>query len=515
MRSSKAVNALCHESNDSFSEQSDDSHKSSLKISPILTNSLTKWKDLTKPSAYNYNHFSAPDLAVEERELGFVSFNANNVYEWNIDGKTEYNIMKTLNLFCHKVNDQNEPIIGDDGEPIPDAVNTLIFTIASHFIGDPSLWKDRSAELLSNLRCKTLSDFGRYKDTFLTRVYTREDSQQPFWKEKFLAGLPKSLGDKVRDKIRSLTPNGIIPYDELSYGQLISFIQKVALKICQDDKIQRQLAREKTQNRIDLGTFCEQFGLPTCHPKKSKRPSNRKVFKPNPEKNFRRSRKGFQKPKNEKSFQKNFQNYPQKNPIICYTCKKPGHISKYCRLKGKINNLNLDPLIEEQINNLLLESSENDSDQEYSDDINNIEIDDIESSDSDVKQIGVLSKDQDLLFDAIEAIDNSEQKKDFLLKLKRSLQKEKKLKNLVLSNKYDVKPIFKKLEKQVIRPITIQDLQSEVNNLKREIQEIRRNQDNHQHILSQLMQVGESGDELDQTECSREQENKISDDNEG
>ncbi|XLU34403.1 hypothetical protein S245_070469, partial [Arachis hypogaea] len=564
-RSSKAVNSLCHESNDSSSEESDGSHKSSLKISPILTNSLTKWKGLTKPSAYGYNRVSAPDLALEERELGFVSFNANNVYEWNIDGKTEYNIMSMLqhmtmvgtayqaahetseeaianvivsgfsgqlkgwwdnylsdnqkhSIFSAiKVNDQNEPIIGDDGEPIPNAVNTLIFTIASHFIGDPSLWKDRSAELLSNLRCKTLSDFRWYKDTFLTRVYTREDSQQPFWKEKFLAGLPKSLGDKVRDKIRSLTPDGIIPYDELSYGQLISFIQKVALKICQDDKIQRQLAREKTQNRIDLGTFCEQFGLPACHPRKSKRPSNRKVFiKPNPEKNFRRSRKSFQNPKNEKNFQKNFQNYPQKNPIICYTCKKPGHISKYCRLKKKINNLNLDPLIEEQINNLMLESSENDSDRESSDDINNIEIDDIESSsDSDVKQIGVLSKDQDLLFDAIEAIDNPEQKKDFLLKLKKSLQKEKKPKNLVLSNKYDVKPIFKKLEKQVIRPITIQDLQSEVNNLKREIQEIRRHQDNHQLILSQLMQVGESGDELDQTECSKEQENKISDDNEG
>ncbi|XLU67318.1 hypothetical protein S245_026371, partial [Arachis hypogaea] len=147
-------------------------------------------------------------------------------------------------------------------------------------------------------------------------VYTREDSQQPFWKEKFLAGLPKSLGDKVKDKIRSLTPNEIIPYDELTYGQLISFIQKVTLKICQDDKIQRQLAREKTQNCIDLGTFCEQFGFPACHPTKSKRPSNRKVFKSIPKKNFRRSRKGFQKPKNEKSLKKNFQNHPQKTSLF-------------------------------------------------------------------------------------------------------------------------------------------------------------------------------------------------------
>ncbi|XLV02595.1 hypothetical protein S245_016932, partial [Arachis hypogaea] len=339
----------------------------------------------------------------------------------NIDGKTEYNIMSMLQPMtmvgtayqaAHEtfeeaianVNDQNEPIIGEDGEPIPDAVNTLIFTIASHFI-------DRSAELFSKLRCKTLSDFRWYKDTFLTRVYTREDSQQPFWKEKFLAGLLKSLGDKVRDKIRSLTPDGIIPYDALSYGQIISFIQKVALKICQDDKIQRQLAREKAQNRIDLGTFCEQFGLLACHPRKSRRPSNRKIFKPNPEKNFRRPRKHFQNLKSEKNFQKNFQK----------------HVSKYCRLKGKINNLNLDPQIEEQINNLLIESSDSDSGPESSDDINNIQVDDIGSStDSNVKEINILSKDQDLLFDAIEAIGDPEQKKDFLFKLKRSLQKEKK-----------------------------------------------------------------------------------------
>ena len=101
------------------------------------------------------------------------------------------------------------------------------------------MWKDRSAELLSNLKCRILADFRWYRDTFLTRVYTREDNQQPFGKEKFLAGLPRSLGDKVRDKIHSQSANGDIPYETLSYGQLISYVQKVALKICQDDKIQR------------------------------------------------------------------------------------------------------------------------------------------------------------------------------------------------------------------------------------------------------------------------------------
>ena len=70
----------------------------------------------------------------------------------------------------------DETPITSNGESIPDAVNTLIFTIAQHFIDDPTLWKDRSAKLLSNLKCKTLANFRWYKDTFLTRVFTREDS---------------------------------------------------------------------------------------------------------------------------------------------------------------------------------------------------------------------------------------------------------------------------------------------------------------------------------------------------
>ncbi|QHO29031.1 uncharacterized protein DS421_7g221780 [Arachis hypogaea] len=173
-RSSKAINALGHESNESCSEQSDDSGKSSLKISPILTNSLTKWKGLTIPSTYGYNRVSTPDLALEERELGTAYQAAHETSEeaianvivsgfsgqlkgwWDnyLSDNQKHSIFSAI-----KVNDQNEPIIGDNGEPIPDAINTLIFTIASHFIGDPSLWKDRSAEFISNLRCKTLSDF--------------------------------------------------------------------------------------------------------------------------------------------------------------------------------------------------------------------------------------------------------------------------------------------------------------------------------------------------------------------
>jgi hypothetical protein len=41
----------------------------------------------------------------------------------------------------------------------------------------------------------------------------REDSNQPFWKEKFLAGLPILLGEKVRNKIKETFTTKTIPYD--------------------------------------------------------------------------------------------------------------------------------------------------------------------------------------------------------------------------------------------------------------------------------------------------------------
>ncbi|XLU49511.1 hypothetical protein S245_044325, partial [Arachis hypogaea] len=115
-RSSKAINALDQDSNESSSDQSDDFGKSTLKVSPIMTNSMTKWKD----------------------------------------GKTKYNIMSML---------QHMTMVGTAYQAAHETSEEAIANVivsgfsASHFIGDPSLWKDRSAELLSNLRCKTLSDF--------------------------------------------------------------------------------------------------------------------------------------------------------------------------------------------------------------------------------------------------------------------------------------------------------------------------------------------------------------------
>ncbi|KAL5127513.1 polyprotein [Glycine soja] len=482
---SKLINVINEDSDQNSDDTTEIGLVSEKNINPINSK---HWKT---PSKLYYQRPTAPDLLLEERgENNFKSFSANNIYEWNIDAQTEYNIMNTLQhmtmvatayqtshecseetiidilvagfsgqlkgwwdnyltneekskIYSAVKTDLNGKVItNDDDKEIPDAVNTLIFTIAQHFIGDPSLWKDRSAELLSNLKCRTLADFRWYRDTFLTRVYTREDSQQPFWKEKFLAGLPRSLGDKVRDKIRSQSANGDIPYESLSYGQLISYVQKVALKICQDDKIQRQLAKEKAQTKRDLGSFCEQFGLPAC-PKQKKKQSSKKEIHENKPVNTKRfpRRRYSHKPSTSRGMENPKQK--TKSKITCYNCGKQGHISKYCRLKKKLRNLNLEPEIEEQINNLLIETSEEETETSSSvlsdENLNLIQQDDqLSSTDDDDGQINTLTREQDLLFEAINSIPDPQEKKVFLEKLKKTLEVKPRQKDFITNNKFDV-----------------------------------------------------------------------------
>jgi len=157
-------------------------------------------------------------------------------------------------------------------------VSTFIITISLHFVGDPSHLKDKNIELLSNLRCKKLSDFQWYKNTFLTRVMLREDSNQPFWKEKFLVGQPILLEEKVRNKIKDTFTTKTIPYDQLTYGELVSFTQKEGLKICQDLKLQKHLKWEMKRTRQELGSFCHQFDLSTKKPSCSENCSQPKKY---------------------------------------------------------------------------------------------------------------------------------------------------------------------------------------------------------------------------------------------
>jgi len=65
-------------------------------------------------------------------------------------------------------------------------------------------------------------------------------------------------------------------------------------------------------------------------------------------------------------------------------------------------------------------------------------------------------------------------------------------KDFITNNKFDVSNIFKRLENTSTKPTTIQDLQIEINNLEREVKELRQQQEIHQIILSQLDESSDS-----------------------
>lgn len=53
---------------------------------------------------------------------------------------------------------------------IADSTNTLLYAICKHFLGNPEKFQQRSSDILIKLRCPKLHDFRGYKDIFLTAL---------------------------------------------------------------------------------------------------------------------------------------------------------------------------------------------------------------------------------------------------------------------------------------------------------------------------------------------------------
>ncbi|GAV90974.1 LOW QUALITY PROTEIN: hypothetical protein CFOL_v3_34374, partial [Cephalotus follicularis] len=240
-----------------------------------------------------------------------------------------------------QVNELKEPILDNNNETIEDAISTLIYNITLYFIGDPTYLKDRIADQLSN-RCKKLQDFIWYKDTFMTKVLTREDANQPYWKEKFIIRLPTLFAEKIKSKYRE-KHKCFVPYETLTYGDIVSTITKTGLEICNDIKMGKQIKRDSKTYKKELGDFCTQFGY--------------EPFKPPPSKikNLQKHKKYWEKPeyykKNPKRTQfkrNNFENLTNdfqktnfQNSNTCYNCVKPGPIARYCKIRKQIKKLDL------------------------------------------------------------------------------------------------------------------------------------------------------------------------------
>ncbi|GAV70376.1 LOW QUALITY PROTEIN: zf-CCHC domain-containing protein/MP domain-containing protein, partial [Cephalotus follicularis] len=345
---------------------------STTKIDPLKIESLTSY----------YYRPTYPDLQIEERgKFTQASYQSGTIYEWNIDGMNEYHIINKLQEMtmvsnAHKirnnsdkavaniliagftgqikgwwdnvlttqqqneilesiqVNELKEPILDTNNETIEDAVSTLIYNIANYFIGDPTYLKDRTADQISNLRCRKLQDFRWYKDTFMTKVLTREDANQPYWKGKFITGLPTLFAEKIKNKYRE-KHKGVVPYEKLTYGDIVSTITKTGLEICYDIKMSKQIKKDSKTYKKELGDFCTQ-GYETFKPPPSKNLQKPKIDRKNYYKKQFEKPEYYRKPNKHKThfktnkFKKSNNDFPKTNSTICYNCGKTGHIAKYC-----------------------------------------------------------------------------------------------------------------------------------------------------------------------------------------
>ncbi|KAH9687836.1 hypothetical protein KPL70_014917 [Citrus sinensis] len=514
---------------------------------------------------------SPPDLTIDNRPsaLNQARYNASSVYESNIDGMSEYNILGVLQQMTMAANayktqsgtsdkaiaeiliagftgqlkgwwdhlltklqqldilnaiqtDENgAPILDEFNNPIQDAVATLILTISLHFIGDPSHLRDKNAELLHNLRCRKLSDFQEYKTTFFTRLFLRDDANHVTWKEKFLAGLPTLLGEKVRNSIKALYDNRI-PYDELTYGKLVSFVNKEGLKICQDLKLQKRLKQELRRSKQELGSFCKQFNYDPfkastskdCNGKCSsksykkhyKSKSHRKPFHDLRKLPYKKPSRPYKKHSfsKKKEFKAKLKTPFNFKDATCFKCGMKGHTAKFCKMNKRLQELDLNEDILSKIAPLLIESS--DSESSMSGDSDPLQVDELfdsdtsasssndSDSDSYLKKINVLTKDQEIFLELVKHISDPNLQNDYLDKLLKTMDSDKAGTSAEISkvpiikkNSYDLTQILDKKKTKKMVP-NIQDLQKEIKEIKCEIRDLKEKQKSDSETIQLLLQ---------------------------
>ena len=88
----------------------------------------------------------------------------------------------------------------------------------------------------------------------------RHDARAQYWKERFLYGLHRALTEKVYETLREKY-HETIPYDDLTYGDLISEVKKEGLKSCSQLRLQYKVKKDLKVSKKYLGSFCAQYGI--------------------------------------------------------------------------------------------------------------------------------------------------------------------------------------------------------------------------------------------------------------
>ena len=138
--------------------------------------------------------YKAHKLTNSQAATALVVGFSGQLKSWWDNFLTDDERTKILNHKYKKTNDRGVEVKEENGAEM--------LTITLHFLGNPKKEQAASKTILINLRCPTLTDYRWYKDVFLTHVLKREDGIQDFWKERFIAELPKLFGERNLSKLR-------------------------------------------------------------------------------------------------------------------------------------------------------------------------------------------------------------------------------------------------------------------------------------------------------------------------
>ena len=119
----------------------------------------------------------------------------------------------------------------------------------------------------------------------------QKDCYKPYWKEKFIDGLPPIFAHKVKQEL--IGKNDSIDYDNLTYGDNLSTINKLGINMCNDEKLLKYQLKNKRKDKYEMGNFYEQYGLPPIAPSRQK---GKKLYKSHKNYNHKKYRTNFDKP---------------------------------------------------------------------------------------------------------------------------------------------------------------------------------------------------------------------------
>ena len=455
-------------SDDSNSEQEAIQVLEQISEEPTSVNKIRNW--FGDPKKNFYPKPTPPDIQYEERgTFASSSFDGHSLHQWNIDGKSEHEILSTVqemwmahnaykakgykdsdiavglvvgftgqlkNWWDHTFSEKerndilNHKVVKtEDGMTTEetDCVQTLLHAITLHFLGNPKDEQAVAKTVLINLRCPTLSDYRWYKDVFLTLVLKREDCVQDFWKERFIAGLPKLFGERILNKLRQHFGTNDIPFSLLTFGQLFGIVKSEALNLCNELKLQSKYGSERAQSRKEMGTFCEAFGITKIEAPSTARRKAHKRLNKSKQKPPVRQPKPFHKRETKPIKAQQRKPNKTKKPIVCYKCGKTGHKAIQCKTEQKIHELfSEDPKLKQKLLSLLITKAPDiDHEDEYYAESSN---DDSEYESSPIQTINVItSKDQkEFLIELIGQIADADTKREYLQRLKELILEEDK-----------------------------------------------------------------------------------------